>query len=502
MTCNKIVPFLSAIILMGYPLFAQETSDSLSGGVNRAELAGALLRVEQCFYALDLNNEDKATYNKSFDDASLLFFEGDFPKALKALNDVVLAWQPEYKDHPSMPWLASLRIRVTPRVLALDSGTLPSIKFTQAYELPDATPPKQVQVHLTRYHAQGIATGELISLKPIELPENASNLDFNSQLSFPENGIPSGLYMLYLSDPDAESTEARWLTTAFAIVDSSLDETVAANKALLESIHPESPILQQAKIAIELRNNLLTDTPGDQKSTDYALDPNQLKQEITSEITALQDGKNPFAQRKGDYWRAFKTSVGKVPARVYAPDSLDLTQPVPLVIAFHGAGGDENMFLEAYGLGKIKGLADEHNFLLLSPLTYAFTGWTAGSSVKQVLDILKEEYPIDENRIYVLGHSMGGGATSALINAAPEIITAAACLCGTSALTPADNFPPTLLVAAELDPLAKPDRIKEVYNTAKENNLPVEFQLNAHYGHTLVVGDVLPEVITWLLKHN
>src|SRR5690606_39354128 len=46
----------------------------------------------------------------------------------------------------------------------------------------------------------------------------------------------------------------------------------------------------------------------------------------------------------------------------------------PLVIAFHGAGGEESQWLEAYGSGALAKLARERGFLLVAPRTYPLVG--------------------------------------------------------------------------------------------------------------------------------
>jgi dienelactone hydrolase len=113
---------------------------------------------------------------------------------------------------------------------------------------------------------------------------------------------------------------------------------------------------------------------------------------------------------------------------------------------------------------------------------------------------LATTYNIDADRIYVVGHSMGGGAVNNLINSRPTQIAAAAALCGFRQLTTSkDDTPPTLVVAAELDPLAKPERVEPGAQKAIDEGLPVEYKLVENYGHTLVVGDIMHETIEWLL---
>jgi predicted peptidase len=48
----------------------------------------------------------------------------------------------------------------------------------------------------------------------------------------------------------------------------------------------------------------------------------------------------------------------------------------------------------------------------------------------QAVDVLATEYPIDMNRLYVAGISMGGFATWYLLSSLPDIFAAAIAVCG------------------------------------------------------------------------
>ena len=161
------------------------------------------------------------------------------------------------------------------------------------------------------------------------------------------------------------------------------------------------------------------------------------------------------------------------------------------------------MFMDAYGVGRIKELADEHGFLLVTPLTYAFGGENMGPYFDILMKVITHDYPVDESRVYVLGHSMGGGATANLTSIRGQKLAAVAPLCGYRAITSApESTPPILAYAAELDPLARPAQVEAAVAKTREAGNEVEYRLMENWGHTLVVGKILPDVIEWLLQHT
>jgi predicted peptidase len=111
------------------------------------------------------------------------------------------------------------------------------------------------------------------------------------------------------------------------------------------------------------------------------------------------------------------------------------TGNLPLLISLHGAGG-RKMSLERQlaRSAEVKGLGLAElagkDLILLEPNTADF--WDV-SSLNTMLDYVLENYQeIDANRVYVMGHSMGGWGTWAWINDSPDRFAAAA-PCGFSA---------------------------------------------------------------------
>ena len=102
------------------------------------------------------------------------------------------------------------------------------------------------------------------------------------------------------------------------------------------------------------------------------------------------------------------------------PDDVsDDFEPVPLVLMFHGLGGEG---VDNYGFSLV---AEDSCFVIAFP-SGLYNTWNCGpdtpyghdiddnSYVDALIDTIYNNYPIDTNRIYGTGHSMGGGFTNHL----------------------------------------------------------------------------------------
>jgi predicted esterase len=179
------------------------------------------------------------------------------------------------------------------------------------------------------------------------------------------------------------------------------------------------------------------------------------------------------------------------------------TGPLPLVIALHGAGADERAFLEAYGAGRLRELAEERGFILVTAFTNAWMR-QPGAAFDAAVDSASGRHAVDSSRIYVIGHSLGAGATWTTARSRGDRIAAIACLAGGCGAPPATGapparMPPTLLYAGELDPLVAPSRLEAVVARGREAGYEIDFRVRPAAGHTLMVGAVLDEVVAWLL---
>jgi dienelactone hydrolase len=154
------------------------------------------------------------------------------------------------------------------------------------------------------------------------------------------------------------------------------------------------------------------------------------------------------------------------------------------------------MFMDAYGQGELQRQADRVGFIAVSPATFFFT--SRSDMLKPIIDDLAYCYPVDRKRVYVLGHSMGGGATTRLATDQGDLIRAASCLAGFRGFPSGAKVPPTYVLAAELDAIIPASGIESAAKKGIEEKLPIKFELVPQYGHTLVVEAKLADVIDWM----
>jgi predicted peptidase len=150
-------------------------------------------------------------------------------------------------------------------------------------------------------------------------------------------------------------------------------------------------------------------------------------------------------QAKGDQHRTYRfpgteTELGY---RVYVPATWDGKSKLPLVLMLHGAGSNENSYLDQNNKQLLK-LAEDHGYLLVSPLGWSAMGaygtclrlpavfgkpeiaaqqratacvqnaQTLERSEQDVINVLEmvlNEYPVDRSAMFLAGHSMGSGGT-------------------------------------------------------------------------------------------
>lgn len=274
---------------------------------------------------------------------------------------------------------------------------------------------------------------------------------------------------------------------------SAARDAFLARLAKVDSTGP----LMQAVVSARARAALLVDVPSVDRSAEFLVDPARLAVDVEREVRALEKGRNPYARYAGDLWRSFRgANASVIPYRIVASSSVATSRkPVPLMIVLHGAGGDENMFIDAYGAGITPTMAKTSGVLVVSPATTAFGA--APENLDALLAQLRVEYNVDSSRVYVVGHSMGAGVSARLAAQRPTVFAAAVCLAG-GAVVKVDGAPPMLFVGAELDPLI-PAKNVQAYATATPT---ATYRLLPHEGHTLMVANGMRLAFPWMLERH
>ncbi len=153
----------------------------------------------------------------------------------------------------------------------------------------------------------------------------------------------------------------------------------------------------------------------------------------------------PEPRAKGDQHRTYNFPAAKkeMPYRLYVPTKWDGQSNLPLIVMLHGAGSDENRYMDMNDRQLIR-LAEQHGYVVASPLGYSRLGAygtplrlpavfgqleiaakqraavtpeaehtleLSEKDVINVLEIVRNEYPIDSSSVFLRGHSMGAGGT-------------------------------------------------------------------------------------------
>ncbi|HKA07061.1 MAG TPA: prolyl oligopeptidase family serine peptidase [Gemmataceae bacterium] len=145
---------------------------------------------------------------------------------------------------------------------------------------------------------------------------------------------------------------------------------------------------------------------------------------LCAQPPAKKDGKSTVSRvEKKTY--DFKDAGKEMEYALYVPTTYDKAKKTPLMIALHGLGSNPQQIMRYPGLTD---LAEKHGYIVAAPMGYNPRGWYGAlvgkkktepenlselseKDVMNVLEIVRKEYTIDADRIYLMGHSMGGGGT-------------------------------------------------------------------------------------------
>src|SRR5215831_7806889 len=128
----------------------------------------------------------------------------------------------------------------------------------------------------------------------------------------------------------------------------------------------------------------------------------------------------------------FKEAGKSVDYALYVPTSYK-NRATPLVVLLHGLGSNPAQVMAYDGIASE---AEKHGFIVVAPFGYNTSGWYGAlgwgkdfkvgrvppdspnnlgelseKDVLNVLALIEKEFKIDKKRVYLMGHSMGGGGS-------------------------------------------------------------------------------------------
>lgn len=226
-------------------------------------------------------------------------------------------------------------------------------------------------------------------------------------------------------------------------------------------------------------------------------------------VAAVEQKKDPFANEKGTYRRAYRSPLDNSlqPYRVLVPASYDPAKPNALVVLLHGMGGDENTMIDYYD-GAFRQAAEKHGLLVLAPKGRGPASMYQGDAETDVLDALadfRKLYNVDPQRIYLSGHSMGGYGTWSISMHQPQPWAALAPISGggnPAAVDPILDIP-QYIVHGDADETVPVQRSRDMVTSLKQRGAKeITFVEVPGAHHNDVVVPQVAKLFDWLVKQE
>lgn len=218
----------------------------------------------------------------------------------------------------------------------------------------------------------------------------------------------------------------------------------------------------------------------------------------------------------------FKEAGKEMEYAQFVPSTYDKSRNWPLIVALHGLGSTPQQILRYRGFTD---LAEKHGYILVAPMGYNTGGWYGAANpfklrqtepanlselsekdVLNVLDIARRDFRVDPDRIYLMGHSMGGGGTWHLAIKYPDMWAAIAPI-APAVFRPATDVEkirhlPVILVQGDRDFLCPVGTARKWAEQMKKLDMTYEYVEVAGGDHVNVAYEKLPEIFAFFNQHR
>jgi len=247
---------------------------------------------------------------------------------------------------------------------------------------------------------------------------------------------------------------------------------------------------------------------------------------------------DPIDSRVQQRTYLFADTDETLPYAVYVPSTYSKNKKTPMVLALHGFSGSHATFMRTACVDE----AEKNGFLLVGPMGYSPSGSfgmpfgggrggrgaappregqpgglkeTDGAKVAElsekdamnVLAMVRKEFNVDDNRIYLMGHSLGGGGS---LHMGEKYSTIWA---GVAALAPAAfgfqwtadsklKNVPLLIIQGDADTTVRPAGSQQLSEELKGLNFQNEYILLPGLDHGGIIAGSMPDVFKFFAAHT
>jgi predicted peptidase len=248
----------------------------------------------------------------------------------------------------------------------------------------------------------------------------------------------------------------------------------------------------------------------------------------------------------------FAETGEQMPYALFVSSKVAKDKKNPLIVSLHGLGGDQNTMVRE-SLRSVE-LAERDGYILVAPMGYNSGGWygippgpprggganaagrgrgaggrgvTAGGTaitdaakvreasekdVMTVLDLVRKEFNVDERRIYLMGHSMGGAGTYYLGSKHGDVWAALAPIAPAAMGMTGDRTGvlqaikdagiPMLVSMGDADEAVPVANVRTWVETMKELQMNFEYKEHPGVTHGPIMAASMDDIYAFFAKHS
>jgi pimeloyl-ACP methyl ester carboxylesterase len=347
------------------------------------------------------------------------------------------------------------------------------------------------------------------------------------QLTFDTKQWPLGVYDICLQSMDTHGG------IATAYVSWYKGDAIKKAQELLSSV-PKNPATPNEYLHVMLSEMLIHRFKFDPKNIDSSIIQNLYSPLMEYEEALLDKaGKKGSVRANGFVRLTYIDDVDNTPqfCRAYLPLHYTPKQKWPLVVMLHGYNGANPIYVNWWSIDqRHNSVVDKYPVIYIEPHGRGNTSYKGigDQDILRCIELAKQKFNIDEDRIYLKGESMGGGGVWNVGTRHPELFAAIAPVYGgwdyhvamnekeiaklsgnalfvneaNSALAHADALltTPVFVIHGDIDKSVDVNNSRFLVKTLQRWGYDIRYHEYPGFGHEGI--DYSDELIPWFLEHK